>query len=55
MRRILNDYGFQGFPLKKDFPLIGFNEILYDDNKKQIISKKLEINQLFKNFNLLKI
>lgn len=55
LRRILNDYGFIGYPLRKDFPLIGFNEIVYDDIKKQIIINKIELNQILKKYNLFKI
>ena len=55
LRRILNDYGFIGYPLRKDFPLIGFNEIVYDDIKKQIIFNKIELNQILKKYNLFKI
>lgn len=50
LRRILTDYGFDGFPLRKDFPLIGYSEILYDFNKKRIISKPCELSQDFRFF-----
>ena len=50
LRRILTDYGFDGFPLRKDFPLIGYSEILYDFNKKRIISKPCEFSQDFRFF-----
>lgn len=50
LRRILTDYGFDGFPLRKDFPLIGYSEILYDFNKKRIISKPCELTQDFRFF-----
>lgn len=50
LRRILTDYGFDGFPLRKDFPLVGYSEILYDFNKKRIISKPCEFSQDFRFF-----
>lgn len=50
LRRILTDYGFDGFPLRKDFPLIGFFEISYDFKKKRIISSPCELSQEFRNF-----
>ncbi len=50
LRRILTDYGFDGFPLRKDFPLIGYSEIVYDFNKKRIISKPCELSQDFRFF-----
>jgi NADH/F420H2 dehydrogenase subunit C len=50
LRRILTDYGFSGHPLRKDFPLTGFSEILYDDRKKQIIYRPVSLAQEFRNF-----
>jgi len=50
LRRILTDYGFLGYPLRKDFPLSGFLEISYDDRKKSIIYKKNSFSQEFRNF-----
>jgi NADH:ubiquinone oxidoreductase subunit C len=50
LRRILTDYGFLGFPLRKDFPLSGFLEVSYDDRKKSIIYKKNSFAQEFRNF-----
>ena len=50
LRRILTDYGFDNFPLRKDFPLIGFFEVFYDFEKKRIISKPCELSQDFRNF-----
>ncbi len=50
LRRILTDYGFDGFPLRKDFPLVGFFEIIYDFKKKRIISQPCEFSQEFRNF-----
>ena len=46
----VSDYGFDGFPLRKDFPLIGYSEIIYDFNKKRIISKPCEFSQDFRFF-----
>jgi NADH:ubiquinone oxidoreductase subunit C len=50
LRRILTDYGFLGYPLRKDFPLTGFVEIIYDDSQKHIIYKPVELAQEFRNF-----
>lgn len=50
LRRILSDYGFAGHPLRKDFPLSGYIEILYDDSQKQIIYKPVELVQDFRGY-----
>lgn len=50
LRRILTDYGFQGFPLRKDFPLTGFIEVRYDDEAKRVIYDSLELSQEFRFF-----
>jgi NADH:ubiquinone oxidoreductase subunit C len=50
LRRILTDYGFEGHPLRKDFPLSGYTEVRYDDSKKRIITMPLEITQEFRLF-----
>jgi len=50
LRRILTDYGFQGFPLRKDFPLTGFIEVRYDDELKRVIYDSLELSQEFRFF-----
>lgn len=50
LRRILTDYGFDGFPLRKDFPLVGFFEVIYDFKKKRVVSKFSEFTQDFRNF-----
>lgn len=51
LRRILTDYGFSGFPLRKDFPLTGYSEVRYDDSKKQVVSEPLEVSQELRLFN----
>jgi len=51
LRKILTDYGFKGFPLRKDFPLTGYIDVYYDDNQKCICYKNLELNQEYRNFN----
>jgi NADH/F420H2 dehydrogenase subunit C len=51
LRRILTDYGFEGYPLRKDFPLSGYTEVRYDDSQKRVISEPLELSQEFRVFN----
>lgn len=51
LRRILTDYGFSGFPLRKDFPLTGYTEVRYDDTKKQVVQEPLEVSQELRLFN----
>ena len=53
MRRILTDYGFQGHPLRKDFPLTGFVEVRFDDEQKRVVYDKVQLNQEFRNFDFL--
>lgn len=50
LRRILTDYGFQGHPLRKDFPLTGYTEVRYDDSEKRVITESLELTQEFRYF-----
>lgn len=50
LRRILTDYGFEGHPLRKDFPLSGFVEVRYDDGDKRVVYEPLEIAQEYRNF-----
>lgn len=50
LRRILTDYGFEGFPMRKDYPLSGFVELRYDQNKKRIVVENVELAQDFRNF-----
>jgi len=50
LRRILTDYGFEGYPLRKDFPLSGFKEVRYDDSQKRVVFESLEMSQEFRVF-----
>lgn len=50
LRRILTDYGFEGFPLRKDFPLTGYLEVRYDDEQKRVIYEPVKLNQEFRTF-----
>jgi len=50
LRRILNDYGFKGFPLRKDFPLVGFIECFYDDSNQYISAEPVEIIQKLRQY-----
>lgn len=53
MRRILTDYGFEGYPLRKDFPMTGFVEVRYDDEEKRVVYEPVKLNQEFRNFDFL--
>lgn len=52
-RRILTDYGFEGHPLRKDFPLTGYVEVHYDDERKAVVYDKVRLTQEFRNFDFL--
>jgi NADH-quinone oxidoreductase subunit C len=53
MRRLLTDYGFEGHPLRKDFPLTGFVEVRYDDEQKRVVYDRVKLAQEFRNFDFL--
>jgi len=53
LRRILTDYGFEGFPLRKDFPLMGYYEARYDENLKRVVYPKVELAQEYRQFDIL--
>jgi NADH-quinone oxidoreductase subunit C len=53
MRRLLTDYGFDGHPLRKDFPLSGFVEVRYDDQEKRVLYEPVRLNQEFRKFDFL--
>ena len=53
LRRILTDYGFDGHPLRKDFPLTGFVEMRYDEEKKQVVYEPVKLPQAYRNFDYL--
>ncbi|KAJ1980879.1 putative NADH-ubiquinone oxidoreductase 30.4 kDa subunit, mitochondrial [Dimargaris verticillata] len=50
LRRILTDYGFEGHPLRKDFPITGYVEVRYDDERKRVVTEPVEMTQAFRNF-----
>jgi NADH-quinone oxidoreductase subunit C len=53
LRRILTDYGFDGHPLRKDFPMTGFVEVRYDDGEKRVRYEPVRLNQEFRRFDFL--
>ena len=50
LRRILTDYGFEGYPLRKDFPLTGHNEVRYSEDEKKVIYESVKLEQDYRNF-----
>lgn len=53
LRRILTDYGFEGYPLRKDFPLTGFVELRYSEERKRVVYEPVKLTQEFRNFDYL--
>ena len=53
LRRLLTDYGFEGHPLRKDFPLSGFVQVRYDDEQKRVVYEPLKLRQEFRDFDFL--
>ena len=53
LRRMLTDYGFEGHPLRKDFPMSGFVEVRYDDDQKRVVYEPIRLNQEFRQFDFL--
>ena len=50
LRRILSDYGFEGYPLRKDFPLTGHNEVRYSEDEKKVVYEPVKLEQNYRNF-----
>jgi NADH-quinone oxidoreductase subunit C len=53
LRRILTDYGFEGYPLRKDFPLTGFVEVRYDEEQRRVVYEPVKLQQEFRDFDFL--
>lgn len=53
LRRILTDYGFDGHPLRRDFPLTGYVEVRYDDEQKRVVYEPVQLNQAYRSFDYL--
>jgi NADH-quinone oxidoreductase subunit C len=53
LRRLLTDYGFQGYPLRKDFPLTGYVEVRYDDAQKRVVYDPVKLTQEFRSFDFM--
>ncbi len=50
LRRILTDYEFEGYPLRKDFPLTGYNEVRYNEDEKKVVYEPVKLEQNYRNF-----
>ena len=53
LRRILTDYGFEGYPLRKDFPLSGFVEVRYDEERKSVVYEPVNLPQEYRSFDFM--
>ena len=53
MRRLLTDYGFEGHPLRKDFPLTGYTEVRWDDAQQRVVHEPVKLTQEYRNFDYL--
>lgn len=53
LRRLLTDYGFEGYPLRKDFPMTGYVEVRYDEEQKRVVYEPVKLTQEFRNFDFL--
>ena len=53
LRRLLTDYGFEGYPLRKDFPLTGYTEVRYDAERKQVVSEPVDLPMQYRSFDFL--
>ncbi len=53
LRRLLTDYGFEGHPLRKDFPLTGYVEVRYDEDQKRVVYEPVKLSQEFRSFDFM--
>ena len=53
LRRLLTDYGFDGHPLRKDFPLTGYVEVRYDEEQKRVVYEPVKLTQAFRSFDFM--
>ena len=53
LRRLLTDYGFEGYPLRKDFPLTGYTEVRWDDERKQVVSEPVDLPMEYRSFDFM--